>query len=288
MYTYNDLLNDVQILQRMGAETSYIGASASGRMIPLIHIGRDSGNQVLIQGAIHAREHITAQLTVELIYYTMERYKNLDGGIYFIPMSNPDGVSLCQFGLDSVRDAGTKEFLLDVNGINGSDFTYWKANINAVDLNCNFPARWGTGVQNVTEPAPESYIGPWPASEPETRALMDITRRVCPQLTISYHCKGLEIFWQFYQTEPELSRDRQIAEVFAAQTGYALIEGERGSAGGYKDWCIEKFMTPNYTFETVDPIFPHPISYEALLEEFPRNKDIPKTALDLLNGVYKR
>ena len=315
MYTYNVLLTDLPLLERKGAEICHIGASVSGRMIPMIHVGGHAGKQILIQGAIHAREHITAKLVVMQIYYLLtdgdkgvsavrkERflakgtYLNVrdqaenpffrddhapfapSGGIYFIPMSNPDGVSLCQFGLDSVSKSGCKRKLLEING-GSSDFSLWKANLNAVDLNCNFPARWGTGAQNVTAPAPESYIGPAPESEPETRALTGITAKINPALTISYHCKGREIYWQFHQTGERLSRDKKIAEAFAKETGYALIDGDRGSAGGYKDWCIERFKIPAYTFEAIDDNYQHPVPYSALAEEYPLNKDIPLLALE--------
>lgn len=284
MYTYNDLLNEMPLLEGKGAEAGYIGASVSGRMIPVFHAGGFKGRQALIQGAIHGREHITAKLIVMQIYYTLQNADELDGGIYFIPMSNPDGVSLCQYGLDSVKNNAARKYLLNVNG-GSADFSLWKANINAVDLNCNFPARWGTGAQNVFAPAPESYAGPRAASESETRALMEITQRVKPGLTISYHCKGREIYWQFHQAERLLIRDGDIAEIFAAVTGYAVVDGDRGSAGGYKDWCIERFKIPAYTFEIVDDSYSHPVPYSALDEEFSLNKDIPKLAADILKCI---
>ena len=287
MYTYNDLLCDLPLLEKRGADISHIGASVLGRMIPMIHVGSCAGNQIIIQGAIHAREHITAKLIVMQVCRMLDREQGIgnreqvsDGGVYFIPMSNPDGVCLCQFGLDSVKNNGCKKYLLEINKGN-PDFSLWKANINAVDLNCNFPARWGTGAQNVTAPAPESYIGPLAASEPETRALMDVTAKINPALTISYHCKGREIYWQFHQTGERLLRDKRIAEMFAKETGYALIDGAGGSAGGYKDWCIERFKIPAYTFEAVDDKYQHPVPYSALTAEYPLNKDIPRIALSL-------
>ena len=300
MYSYNDLLAELPLLEKKGADVCHIGASVSGRMIPMLHTGSYGGNQVLIQGAIHAREHITAKLIVMQIYHALDSAHNTachgdtvpdpacretcprdtlpDGGIYFIPMVNPDGVSLCQFGLNSVRGGCLKNRLLEING-GSADFSLWKANINAVDLNCNFPARRGTGAQNVFAPAPESYIGHCAASEPETRALIEITEKIRPALTISYHCKGREIYWQFHQTGERLLRDKQIADIFAETTNYTLIDGDRGSAGGYKDWCIERFGIPAFTFETVDDKYAHPVPYSALAEEYPLNKDIPQIAM---------
>lgn len=274
MYTYNDLLVDTEHLVRAGAKLSYIGCTEAGRMIPCFHVGSYCGPQSLIQGGIHAREYITCKLVVEQIYYFLRRYGNpVNRGIYFIPMVNIDGISLCQFGLQSVRNPDTRAFLDMVNG-GSDDFHLWKANINAVDLNTNFPARWGTGALNVREPAPGNYIGPAPASERETRALMDITERVKPSITVSYHCKGQEIFWDFHQPPDDRIRDEAIGLGLAALTGYDLSESG-ASAGGYKDWCISRFAIPAYTIEIVAPTEPYPINFDVFPYEFAVNKEVP-------------
>jgi len=283
VYSYNDLLADLPRFEKAGAEVSYIGASVTGRMIPAVHIGNYCGAQTVIQSAIHGREHITAKLAAMQIFHILQHFTKVpeaQGGIYFVPMSNPDGVSLCQFGLNSVKNSCRAKFLLNVNGGN-PDFSLWKANANAVDLNCNFPARWGTGAENVFMPAPENFVGEYAASEPETKALMKFTEKVCPALTISYHCKGREIYWQFHQTGARLERDRRVAEVFANLTGYALVDGDRGSAGGYKDWCVECRGIPAVTIEIIDDKHKHPVPYGVLKDEFPLNKNIPKIALVL-------
>lgn len=279
MYTYYDLQVDIRHLRSMGAHILTIGNTVLGTPIPCVHIGNYSPNQILIQGSVHAREHITSKLIIEQIYYIIARYgvNGIGGGIYFVPMVNIDGVELCEFGLDVIPQS-RHEFLLQVNG-GSSDFSLWKANINAVDINTNFPARWGTGAQNVTYPAPSDYIGPYAASEPETRALMAITRRVYPRITISYHSRGNEIYWEFYQPPANLERDRNIGLVLSELTTYTLIEGTRGSAGGYKDWCIQDFYIPAYTIEIVDSSYPYPIDYKALEEVWEQNKDVPITTL---------
>jgi beta-N-acetylhexosaminidase len=52
-----------------------------------------------------------------------------------------------------------------------------RANARGVDLNRNFPHRWRPGY----------HSGPGPLSEPESRAVRRLVRRVRPQLTIWYH-----------------------------------------------------------------------------------------------------
>ena len=279
MYTYNNLMIDMGHWRRMGARVSNIGSTALGVEIPCVHIGDDSKNQIIVQGAIHAREYITAELMARQIYHAIARYgTTFEGGIYFVPMVNIDGVNLCQFGLRVIPEE-RRAFLREVNGGN-SNFTLWKANINAVDLNTNFDARWGTGTQNIRQPAPSNYIGPYPNSETETRALVDFTNRVNPSLTISYHARGNIIFWDFFQQGEQRVRDRRIGEQLSALTTYPLIEGAQGSAGGYKDWCIEKRNIPAYTIEIIEGSVPFPIPSAALAHEWENNKDVPRRALE--------
>jgi protein MpaA len=56
-----------------------------------------------------------------------------------------------------------------------------RQNAHGVDLNRNFPYRWRAG------PRGTYYPGPRPASEPETRALMRLVKRVRPQIAVYYH-----------------------------------------------------------------------------------------------------
>jgi protein MpaA len=56
-----------------------------------------------------------------------------------------------------------------------------RQNVHGVDLNRNFPWRWRPG------PRGTYYPGPRPASEPETRALMRLVRRIRPQFAVYYH-----------------------------------------------------------------------------------------------------
>ncbi|MFR1983948.1 MAG: M14 family zinc carboxypeptidase [Christensenellaceae bacterium] len=128
------------------------------------------------------------------------------GSVWIVPLMNPDGALLSQCGLSSVADGAARERLLRING--GEDFSLWKANGAGVDLNVNFDADWGEGKRNVRAAASENYIGPEPFSEPETRALKAFTEEIRPDYTLSYHTKGGEIYWYYYQPLSACVRDK--------------------------------------------------------------------------------
>ncbi len=218
-----------------------IGKSVFGRNLYAFFVGNPYGFKGICQYAIHAREWVTAVLALEQILYGVGR-----GGVWFLPLMNPDGAQLCQKGINSVRGEYARRNLVAVNG--GYDFSLWKANVNCVDLNVNFDAGWGKGERNIRVPASENYIGSFPFSEPETRALRDFTLSVCPQFTVSYHTAGEEIYWYYKQNAFYAARDKRLAYALSRSTGYPLACAPK-SHGGYKDWCISRLKIPSFTIE---------------------------------------
>ena len=254
MYVYDDLRKDCCRMCGEGVDCGSIGRSVSGAHIICFHVGPLSGDQIIVQGGIHAREWVTALLVMRMAFAA--RNSDVGMGVFFLPMTNPDGCTLAQAGADAFPEH--KAELLRLNG-GGSDFALWKANLRGVDLNCNFDARHGKGASNVAAPAPESYPGPYPESEPETAALARFTRAVRPAITLSYLALGREVYYVFGQTGERLARDERIARLVADELGYTLVPGDLGSAGGYKDWCITQGITA-LTLETVSPDRSHPLN----------------------------
>ena len=231
----------------VSAEKGVYGRSEQGR--PLVYFKFGSGAPVLLaQYAMHAREHITARLALEQAEAFAK--KDFAGTAYLLPLVNPDGVKMCEEGAD-----------------------FWKANAEGVDLNVNFPARWGTGAQNKRAAGQSDYIGEFPLCAAESAALAEFTARVKPDMTVSYHAKGEEIYWYFYQDEPRLSRDRALAEVAAKSTGYAL-RTPQGSAGGFKDWCVETLGIPAITVEVGGDGLSHPVGKEHLAAICEKNENL--------------
>ena len=95
-------------------------------------------------------------------------------------------------------------------------------------------------------------------------------------LTVSYHTKGEEIYYNFFQKKGHKKRDKLIAEQFARSTGYLIKNVEKVSSGGYKDWCVQKLGIPALTIEVGSDDLTHPIKAIHLQEIFERNKMVAK------------
>lgn len=251
----------IDFYNRVTTEKAEIGKTLFGRTMYAVKVG-DGSPVGLVQCAIHGREFITARIAMEQYRAGVAR-----GSCWFIPLVNPDGALLSEIGLDTAP-VEWRGYLTDIN--RGKDFSLWKANGRGVDLNVNFDAKWGTGVKNTRTPGAENYIGTHPFSEPETQVLKNFTEKVKPDYTISYHTKGEEIYWYFSQSSRTCPRDFYLAGVLSTATGYPL-ESAQGSAGGYKDWCIEKLGIPAFTVEVGDDALPHPLGENALQDMIEKN-----------------
>lgn len=270
MYDLTNLQEDLNILYAQGAEVFDIGYTLLGRPIPCVFKGSKEGGQVLVHATIHAREWVTTPLVLEM----MKNY-NGKGGIWCVPMVNIDGVLLCQQGLKSIGNQGLEEFLLDVNN-SSFDFSLWKANARAVDLNVNYNARWGEGAQNITYPAPANYIGQYPFSEAENIALRLLTERVKPSVTLSYHARGNVIFKGFSCLDP----NKEGAQLISNATDYPLLDSF-DSTGGYKDWYVATFQKLGLTIEVGD----NDIPYDKLIDYLPSIYDKNKDVLDIASQI---
>lgn len=140
----------------------------------------------------------------------------------------------------------------------------WKANINGVDLNLQFPAGWENAkeikyAQGFNKPAPRDFVGYGPLTEPESLAIYDFTLAHDFSLVIAYHTQGQEIYWNFQNINPP--RGYEIGTYFANSSGYLLTEVPYNSSfAGYKDWFIQTYYRPGYTIEAGIGENPLPIS----------------------------
>lgn len=229
-------------------EKGYIGRTESGEFIPYFAVKKTARPLMILQYAIHAREYITTYLAIEQIKDFIK--DGVEGSIYFIPAVNIGGIKKCLSG-----------------------YPLYKANARGVDLNVNFDAGWGKGEKNAFTKNYENYVGEKPFSESETRALRDFTIELKPDLTISYHSKGEEIYWEYNQTGEFRTKCYKLANRISKDTGYA-IKLTPNSHGGYKDWCIEKLGVPSFTIEVGSDSLSHPIGKKHLEEIYQKNRKV--------------
>ena len=283
MFTYLKLLHSINYYRRLGVKVGSIGFSEDCRAIPYIYIGEENAPCIFITAGIHAREHIGCHLCMRQVEYALNRFKNKKipfGGIYFIPMLNPDGNVLISKGEEAMNIAD-KHFLHEL--FKSAPRALLKANARGVDLNVNFDANWGTGVQNVFTKGFANYVGEHPLSENETRAITDFTKAKKPLVTVSYHCLGREIYWEFGQTGDRYERDKKLVEYLNEPLEYKILADDGKSAGGYKDWCIQKLQIPSFTIELCPDEFGHPFTdYNRAEEDVRRNLDLPIRLLSVV------
>ena len=245
-------------------ETGSIGRSVMGKEIPYLCIGTGK-TQVFYNASFHANESITTPLLLKFAEAYLDAYARgveLYGvpaeelfstyQLYLVPMVNPDGVDLVNGLLTSgmyYRQAQKiAEQYAQIPFPDG-----WKANIDGVDLNLQFPAGWENArrikyAQGYTSPAPRDYVGVAPLTAPESAAVYRFTQAHDFSLILAYHTQGQVIYWKYLDYEPENSRE--IAQYFGRVSGYAVeLTPQESGYAGYKDWFIQEYNRPGYTIE---------------------------------------
>ena len=256
-------MRQVEELENMYSilNVSIIGKSILGKSIPLITLGKGKKSVIYI-GGHHGMEWITSALLINFIKDFCFGYKNARNifeistkilfetrKIYILPMLNPDGIEYSIHGVST--ENVLRERLFKMNGNN--DFTTWQANARGVDLNHNYNA----GFQeykiierklNISGGAPTKYSGEYPESEPETRALCNFIRWSNPELALTLHTQGEEIYYT--SGERFCHNSLSIVKTLSRLTEYS-ISFPSGTAkyGGFTDWFIEEFDKPSFTLE---------------------------------------
>jgi hypothetical protein len=143
--------------------------------------------------------------------------------IWCVPVANPDGLHIV-FTDDDLWRKNARD-----NDDNGR--LNWK---DGVDTNRNYEWAWGNeclGSSGTTSAA--TYRGPAPATEPETRALIELGRRIRPVFDIEYHSYGEDVFYAMGcdpQFSPRLDTivgvDGSISRVIAEQYAARLIQAD--------------------------------------------------------------
>jgi protein MpaA len=162
----------------LGADVVELGRSVLGVPIVAERYGTPGGRRVLVVGVIHGNEQAGVDIVREL------RAGGAPEGVelWLVETMNPDG--------QAIDD---------------------RQNANEVDLNRNFPYKWGP----IGVPGDGQYAGPGPASEPETQAMVNFIAQLRPDIAIWYH-------QDLFVISPAEGRDGRIRERYAELTGLPM------------------------------------------------------------------
>lgn len=244
LYSYSKMEKKLKELENQYPEEWFrvesLGLTYGKRHLYACHLGSaDAPRQFVLTASIHGREYINTTLLLSMIEYYLSHYEPAscdeepcyhelwkDVLVSFIPMANPDGVSISMT----------------------TDARYWKENGRGVDLNRNFPCGFGEAAdRNKRNPGTSA------GDQLETKYLMRFVNSLTSPIGIvHYHSRGNLIYYDYKVKGALRGRIDTMAAIAHKTTGYRLVSDTKDTspAGGFGDWCVYQKKIPSITIET--------------------------------------
>jgi hypothetical protein len=199
-----------------------LGHTGQGREIIAVKLTQGAQEQpdgkrpaVLYSSTQHAREWISTEVNRRLMNHFINRWRANDREIrkllqtnefWFILVANPDGY---QYTFDHERL--WRKNLRDNNGDGQTQVG------DGVDPNRNFPNHWGYDNEGSSSiQSSDTYRGPAPMSEPETRAMVGLLDRIGFAFQVNYHSNGQ---WLLYAEGWQTSTPTADDPIYYAMSG---------------------------------------------------------------------
>jgi len=241
-----DFLKDIHGRFPELTELRSIGKTIEGRTIWAIKITAPSENQksvLFVNGMHHAREVMTPEITTDVVEYLVTRFGSdqkvqqwLEQTIvWVIPMFNLDGNNK-MWNVDSMWRKNTRDG-------------------HGVDINRNYPTAWDTCNGSSGSSWAQDYRGEFPASEPETQAMMNFVASIKPVFSISYHSYSEIVIYPF-GCSPKKTPEHEAVESIGTELG-AKLDYRPGTSwellynvdGGDIDWLYTEHQVLPYVVE---------------------------------------
>jgi len=280
----DDMVSKAQQIPNLSIKINVFGKSYNGyNMTALVLTGNGvsaagrSTNKapMFIMAGIHAREYAPPELVARWAEYLVNGYSTdaditsiLDHTeIHLVLESNPDGRQIAETN----RNVWQRKNTHDYSGKCGTS--------GGVDLNRNFPFKWGLGSGSSSDPCAETYRGPSAASEPEVKAIVEYTKALFPtdqrktypegnQLGVAYPQSAKGVFMDIHSYKeimifPWSFRNSKGPNDYAFEAlvnkckhfnGYALSGPTRAAflylvSGGSNDWAYGTLGAAAMSFE---------------------------------------
>ena len=199
------------------------GTTIEGRDLWVLKISDNVGTaeaeepSILFNAMHHAREVMTTEVALDIVtqlasgYNTDSKIKGWvdNNEIWVVPQVNPDG-----------------------NHKVWTSNNMWRKNTRGgygVDLNRNYPYRWGECDGSSGFQWSDTYRGASAGSEPETKALMGLVARIRPVFDISYHSYS-ELVLYPYSCDGEHVETQEIVEGIGKELG-EILRSDNGNSG---------------------------------------------------------
>jgi hypothetical protein len=218
-----------------------IGQTVRGQTLRGIQLGKGSRRVALI-GAIHAGES-GPELMIPAFERILTEHKEL----------------LAQVSIAAIAAVNLDERRRLAEGVPW----YLRTNANGVDLNRNYPTEWETvdytyGL-DTSDPDSMTYRGPAPASEPETRAVMDFLSANSVEVVYSFHCLASICGAHLLGPKCAAKDDAYAKKCLGYAATYCLgmdrshpadgVFRPGTSAGSLPAWCYRELGVPAFDLE---------------------------------------
>jgi hypothetical protein len=179
----------------------------------------------------------------------------------------------------------------------GYPWTYWRKNAQpygscslntiGVDLNRNFPTRWGCCGGSSGDPCAETYRGPAEKSEPETQAVIDAVRGLfrdqrlpgnldaapadASGMLISLHSYGNLVLWPWGWTAAPAPNGEELEVLGRKLASFNRYTPKQASGlypadGTTDDWSYGELGIASYTFEIGSEFYPSCSQVDGLIQ----------------------
>ena len=249
---------------------------------------------VYYNGAHHAREPLSAEVTMDFLNLLLDSYQDdndiaylIDNTeIWFLPLINPDGHKIVLNQIDvwwrkNIRD----------NNNNGSfnSYNYYGYGIDGVDLNRNYDFEWGAS-NDFSQP---TYPGPFGNSEPEIIPFVELMQSQHFVAGISYHTYSELVLFPYGYAENVTAPDHYALQDLAVTMAQSIPK--LNSPGHYlpqqsvelypargttEDYAYGVHGIFSFTLELGVEFIPSPPDIEQI------SSDNMEAALILLNRVH--
>lgn len=273
-YSYNDMKSDLKKLENAYGsilKVDVAGKSLDKRNLYYVTLGNEKAKKtVYVETSVHAREYMNTKFMMKVIEdycrgYDSKKYKGKKYSTIFnkvklviMPMVNPDGVTISQYGPKKIRNAKLRKKLYKMT--KGIDYKIWKANARGVDINRNYAEGFDRG--GAKKPGYKQYAGKKPVSEPETKAQISVVEKVKPNVVICYHQAG-EVMYHRSHTK--------LSNMLYSMTHYTHIISDSTQYGTFSDY-LDKRNILNCTLETGPT--PAPVKKSQFKKIYKTNKDV--------------